>query len=450
MILKPVFNVLKRVIKYNNISIIRNSALFVNGAKATENYLFVTPHIDFSENLQNKEIILEQLRKRNTHFNFDKLEDLWSVYEDLRSTKIKLENKKSQISKELSKIIKNDQDIDIHNKLQLQISLLKENIKKLKEPLWSAEEAAILEALKLPNKLHPYADTTHQVQSIHLAPPKNNKNHKKISDELNLVEFKNNSYYLKGDAAIFELGAKFYFSNFLKENNFIQFSNPDFVKSVIVEGCGKDHTDPETSFILNHNEDTKVNPDNRLHLIGGGSLCSFFAYHAKNVLYPKIFPIKYFTMGCQYVPTLSKELNLLNVSQSSVIQIFNATKSEEHLDTSLHELINITKDLYSKFGYHYRICLIPADKLERWESLRVTIEMYSTSLDKYVEVANISVSGDYISKRLMFTYVESKQSKFPYIISGTILNVPKFLACALEQDQNFTCPDVFKVENWSI
>lgn len=430
----------------------RQSALFVNGAKATEAFTYVTPHIDFSDQIKLRDRIQEQLNKRKSKLDLNKVEGLWAVYEELRQCKADLDKQKEAISKELGKLIKSGIDNENINKLKIQINLVKDNIKKLKVPLWSAEEAAIVEVLKLPNALHPLTpDGANKILYTHLMPPNNNKDHLKIGQEQNIINFKKNeNYYLTGEAAICELGAKFYFSDILKKNKFIQFSNPDFVKSMIIEGCGEDHTNPDATFILHHNEESKVNIDSRMHLTGGASLSSFFAYHTKNVLYPKVFPLKYFTMGRQYVPALSDEDSLFHVSQSSVVQVFGATKNKNDLDELLQQLIDTLKHAYNDIGYHFRLSIVSADKLSMWESLRVVVEMYASSIKRYIEVANISVSGDFISKRLLFTYVENKESKFPYIISGTVLNIPRFLGCVLEQDGDFKVPEMFKVENWTL
>lgn len=432
--------------------LVRKSALFINGPKASETFVFVTPHVDIPELIKQKSIIQEQLDNRKVNIDFQKVENLWAVYEELKKQKSDYDKKKAAIAQELGKLIKSEPDSDVTKKYKIQSDLVKENIKKLKVPLWSAEEAVMLEILKLPNNLHAKTPLKeYQVIHSHSTTPNNDKDHLIIGREKNLINFKKNeNYYLTGDAAIFELGAKFCFNNILRNNKFIQFSNPDFVKSVIVEGCGEDHTDPDATFILHHNEDTKINPDSRLHLTGGASLCAFFAYHAKNVLFAKSLPLNYFSMGRQYIPSPTEEDSLFHVSQASVIQIFNVTKDSNECDASLDRIIGILKDAYTKLGYHYRICFTPAHKLAMWESLRVVVDMYSGSMKKYVNVAEISVSGDFISKRLMFTYTENKESKFPHIISGTILNVPKLLACVLEQDSEFSVPELFRIENWSM
>lgn len=442
-------NTLVKIDKHCKVNQVRYSALFVNGSKATEQFVYVTPHIDTPE-LKQKEL-QQYLNKRKCTIDLNKIESLWTVYEELKSQKLDYEEKKSEISQKLGKVLKNYPESDETKKLKMQIDLIKDNIKKLKVPLWSAEEAAMVEVLKLPNKLHTSTPTGNgNILFAHLLQPNNSKNHLQIGKELNLIKFKNNgNYYLTGDAAIFELGAKFYFSNVLKNINFIQFSNTDFVKSLVVEGCGNDHTSSDISFILHHNEDTNVNKDSRLHLTGGASLMSFMAYHTKNVLYSKVLPLKYFTMGRQYTPSQSCDDSLFYVSQSSVVEVFGVTKTSNDLDIMLDEITNILKTAYTNLGYHFRLVTVPAEKLQMWESLKVAVEMYSTSLGCYVEVGNISLSGDFISKRLLLTYVQDKVNKFPYILSGTLLNVPRFLGCVLEQDEDFRVPQLFEVEKWS-
>lgn len=426
---------------------LRHSALFVNGLKATETYVFITPHIDYP-NIDKNQVQID-LNKRKSTFDLNKLQNLWNIYNELNQRKIEFERKRNEISQKLTKCIQeNSNNIEI-NKLKVQINLLKDNIKTLKTPLWSAELAAMVEALKLPNKLHSLTSDKENILYTHLKCPKNSKNHLEIGTKMEIINFKKNeNYYLCGDAAVFELGAKFYFSKKLKKYNYVQFSNTDFVKSVVIEGCGEDHTNPDCTFILHHNEDSDLNVDNRLHLTGAASLYSFFAFYAKNVIYSKLLPLKCFTLGRQYIPSPSDEDSLFHVSQSSAVQLFKVMRDENEQQSALNEIIKVVKEFYMDLGIHFRLNIIPAHKLLMWESLRVSVEMFSTSLGEYIEVGNISVSGDFLSKRFLFTYIENKQSQYPHIISGTILNVPKLLGCVLEQDIEFQVPEIFRVENW--
>lgn len=438
-----------KIYEFNKINK-RSSALFINSLKATDNFAYITPHVDYQERIKNKELLQNNLDKRKSKIVLNKIENLWSIYEDLKNRKLQLEERKSAVSKELGVLINSKQQGDHVEKLKIQNSLLKENVNKLKIPLWSAEETAVEEYLKLPNELHPLTPCFNKnIIYEYGSKPSNSKNHVDIGGELNLLKHtQNGNYYLKGDAALFELGSKYYFSGILKQNSYTQFSNPDFSKSLIIEGCGVDHTDPNATFILHHNEDTKVNVDNRLHLTGAGSLFSFLAYYAKNILHGKSLPLKYFSLGRQYMPSNSTEASLLHASQSSAVQLFGITKSGTDADIMLQETIETVKKAYGELGYHFRLSYVPACELKMWESLRVSIEMYLCSLQSYIEIGNISISGDFICKRLMIMYDYEKQHRFPHLISGTVLNVPKFLACVLEQDGDFILPEQFKAENW--
>lgn len=436
---------------------VRNSALFVNGEKAMETFAFVTPHIDITKRLQNVEKVKEELRYRNCDFNVEKLQGIWDFYKELQSSKQSVDAKVEEIVAEIKKLYSLPKDDDVTkeiSKFKLHNKILKDDLKALKKSLWSVEESAFVQALKLPNALHERTPVGADFEVIfeHLQKPELHKTHLEIGAEKNLVQYSNTqNYYLKNGAAIFELGSQYYLSRRLREVNFVQFSNPDFAKSLIVEGCGYDHTDPKSTFILQHNEVEKVHVDKRLHLTGSASLAAFFAYHAKNVVYMKSMPLKYFCIGRNYKPTFDNDTSkgLFSVSQSSALEIFVATEdTTEKMNATLDSLIELTIQIYKDFGQHFRVCYLPARELNRSESLRVSIQMFSPSSDKYVEVGNLSVSDDFISKRLLFTYMEGKHVRFPKIISGSLLNVPKALACILESSEDFSLPECCEVKNW--
>jgi seryl-tRNA synthetase len=89
-------------------------------------------------------------------------------------------------------------------------------------------------------------------------------------------------------------------------------------------------------------------------------------------------------------------------------------------------------DIYKELGFPFRVVYMPAGALRSYESLRGSFQMYSSSLQTYVEIGHVSVSNDYISKRLLIRYETEPEQKFTRIISGTVLSVPKLLGCILE------------------
>lgn len=428
-----------------------HSVLYLTGTKATDTCSVVTPQIDVEKMLENCDILKTNIEKRGYDINVNELLEIWNFISMVNDTKKTLEDRKTitfDTMKEISSSTDNENELE---KLKIHMKILKDDIKALKHAILPVQENFMLNVLSLPNYLHPKTPNTEniQIEAFEKPPSKSEKSHIETGTDLDILNyFGPYNYYLKKDAALFELSAKFYFNDRLRKSGYIQFSNPDFMKSAIVEGCGFDYSDPKDVFILHQDEDSKVN-EMRLHLTGGGSLFAFVAYHARNIVIPKMFPLRYFCMGRQYKPVPENlDEGLFKVSQASVVELFVVTKDcDEELDRELEKILNDITEMYKSLGYHFRTLYCSAKSLALAESLRISFEMFSSHLDRYIEVGHISVSDNYISKRLQFSYKDKDNiDRFPRIISGTILHVPKLLGCVLENNvkDSFQFPDVLK------
>lgn len=424
------------------------SALYIPRSKQTDICVTVRPFIDIEERLENVESLKENIALRRCSHDVEKLRDIWDFYTNIsRITSHVLQQKRETVEelKELSKDSeKNSQQIE---KYTLKLDIIKKDLHNLKTTLGSIEETVIVQSLKLPNVLHPATPKLNKIERFnHLKIPSNKEkceHHIDIATKLKLIKFNSpHNYYLLNEAALFELSSKFYFSTTLKSLGFTQFSNPDFAKSAIVEGCGMDHTNPDDVFILH--EEEKSDKDLHLHLTGGGSTTAFAAYFTRFVVNsPGNLPLQLYTSGRQYkpVPKIS-QWGLLRVSQADVIEVFCVVKDSVKSFDEMHEkLVNIIIELYKKLGYHFKVFYLPAPELAPWETLRLSVQMYSSFFKQYVEVGNLSLSDSYISKRLQFCYKDDGL-KFPKVISGTIFNVPKVLACVIEETGELKLPKV--------
>jgi len=205
-----------------------------------------------------------------------------------------------------------------------------------------------------------------------------------------------------------------------------------------VEASGLNHEDPMAAFVIeNHNEVERGSP-NRMHLVGGASLISFLTLHTKQLINPKNFPLKYFATGRQYTPLPrdSHAYGLFTVCQASVAHAFvvvKDAKSEEY-KMLFEELLETTCKLYDDLCNHYRVVMRSASELQSCEEMRVSFEMWSPFMNRYIEIGHISTYGNYFSKRLLIAYQTSTGRDFPTVISGTILSVPHLLGCLLEQN----------------
>ncbi|EZA60375.1 Seryl-tRNA synthetase, mitochondrial [Ooceraea biroi] len=384
------------------------------------------------------------------------LKKAWDFYRKMIADKCALEDNNSELGSRMKTLLENteltaEQKQKEEVKLRTQLTVIRQDMKTMKEAIWDLDEDVVVKILKLPNELDPRTpiDKPVVLKSVGSAlelSEKSRKSHIDIGTSLGLLEYKNPMHcYLTNDAALFELAVLAHAGRILGEDEkTVRMIGADFSRSFVVEGSGLNHEDPTAAFIIeNHNEVERGSP-NRMHLVGGASLTSFLGLHTKQLINPNDFPLKYFATGRQYTP-LPQDLHacgLFTVCQASVAHTFAMVKNakDEDYKTQFDNLLETVCRLYDDLHCHYRVVMRPASELQPWESLRVSFEMWSPFASQYIEIGHISASGNYFSKRLLIAYQTPNGRDFPAVISGTVLSVPRLLACLLEQN-----PDKFVI-----
>lgn len=429
------WNIYKHVPRVSVIMRQYSSALYITGDKASSNFVVLTPYIDFEERLEDKAELENNIKLRGKTIDVDKYMKYWEFYKHLDEKLLMLNATKRGIGEYVTELMKEpEKNKDEIEKLHLHSKLVKENYKSLREYTYPVEESAAMNALSIPNILDKRTPQK-EVEIVHTFLEKSAqecKCHFTLAQDKNLIHYLNPTFLvLQNEAAMFEHGLINYGYETLLNHGFISTVNACFSRSIIIEGCCTDHINPKHTYMV-HEEDSKYSIS-KLHFVGNSSLYSFMTYLAKFSIQPGYFPLKFFTSGKQYSPVQSDEKSLLALSQYSTINIISVIKNnEDDNEKSFQDIIKVVKDFYDSLNYHYRLVYLPAKELQDFESLRLSIQMFSMHFQKYIEVGNVSLCGNYLSKRLLVTYNENKTRKYPNIISGTFLNVQKILACVLE------------------
>lgn len=407
------------------------SSLYITDDKAQTNFSLLRPVIDFEKQLENKECLFKSISSRCLDINLNNLIEKWKFFQFIHERKCVLEQTKIEIGHLISELMKNsEKNKDDIEKLMLHIKLVKDDLKNVKTFYYGVEEDTMLAILNLPNTLHEKTPFEHETVT-HTYLEKINgtsENHIDIGTSNGLLKYVDSyTCFLKSDAALFEFGLFNYFRDYLENFGYSQFVSPNFCKSVIAEGCGEV---PSMLFsIIDEESDGKLN---QLHLCGGSSLFPFMAYFSRHIILKNTLPLRCFSLGKKYQPVSNDNLkSLFNLKQQSNVSFFTATSDEE---TSLESIISEVKSIYENLGYHFRIVILTANQLDKTECLRLSIQMFSNFLNKYIEVGHISLYDTYLSKRLLVSYIENKQHMFPKIISGSFGNVTKILGCLLESN----------------
>jgi seryl-tRNA synthetase len=420
------------------------SALYMTGDKAKETFSILSPFMNF-DRLKNVEALKNNIELRQLDLKLDDLLEQWQLYTDIEARKKHLDSKRSEIAdkiKQMSKVLSTTTTVQQTDQLKNEGKILRDDLKNLKERAYSLEDVFIHNFLDLPNELHDSTPTDGEKKIIYTfgERPKacTSKSHMEATD---LIEYTNPiCYYLKGEAAKFDVLLPLFTADFFKKSGFIQFSNPDFVRSILVEAST---TKPEKLFQLR--DDDMVNKYNLLHLAGGGSMMSFLGYISKLSLYPTALPLQLVGNGKQYSAATS-DGDLFGVSQASVSQLFIAAQGASEAEVSKNFLVENYIKFYELFEQHFQVVSCPAHHLMPAENHRIAVEMYSPSANRYIEIGNISSYSDFISKRLLFNYREGKEYKFPHVLSGTVVNVERLLAVLIEGQEMFRCPEFLKFD----
>ncbi|KAG8267716.1 hypothetical protein J6590_044982 [Homalodisca vitripennis] len=421
---------------FSSVKSFPKSSLLISGERASDTFVVVTPHLDFDERFADLPLLEDNIKRRRLDLCVPEMKDSWYFYKDWNEKRLQLQENLSGIGARISEVIKyedsKDKKIEMEN-LQRHKDLLREDLQNVKKNVWSLEDTVISDLLKLPNILH--SSTPDNEEQLFIFDSENieeKNNHLEVGVKLNMLEFRNKlTYFLKNRATLFELAVPELFFNHLVMKGFIRFSNPDFARSVLAEGVGIVPNDYSHLYLL---ANTEGNNDH-LYLCGGASLFPFCGYHAKHSVPKQSLPLKYISSGRQYSPDIGSLPGLYSVNQSTSIQLFLATHSEDDIYRNFMCCVENLQDVFSILGLNFRIVNQPPYLLKSWESSRVSIQVFSPFHNVYVEVGSVSLIGDFISKRLRMCYSDKKVEPFLSVVSGSI-NIQTLLALCLERSHN--------------
>jgi seryl-tRNA synthetase len=402
------------------------SALYVTGDKAKENFAVLQPFLEIDERLKNFDEIQENVKRRKLSINLEELMDEYKLFKAVEDRKRELENRRVEIAKLMREAASEN--------LKLEGKVLRDDLKKLKENSYQLEDLFVHNFLNLPNSIHK-STPCEEIKIVYkfLEPPKSYE----LSDQMdNFIEFYDPTcYYMKNEAAKFDVFTPLNVSDYYQKEGYIKFSNPDFVRSIVPEIASL----PQDNLFLLKEEDVE-NKLNQLHLSGNASFLSFLPFIAKLTSFASQFPLKLISTGKIYNGLNNyNHQDLYNLVQSTCCQAFIATCDESNFDHIIDEQVDNFKKIYEPFNQHFRIVYYPSQMLQPAESFKLGVEMFSFVHEKYIQVGNFSYYGDFISKRLLFNYKDGKEIKFPHIYTGTVMNVMRVLVNLLETNKNFKC-----------
>lgn len=406
-------------------------ALYVSKSKALGNVRALIPTLDYEYYLKNRCEFEENIRRRGLidQINIVKIYDQWERHKEAESRKVSIHKRLTKLLKSIDKInsekTENQSSIE---KLIQEVRGLRQELKCVTKQFDEIDEEFNNKFLELPNKLLPMTPDEPQIIFSHGQNSAKTNNVHHLSYQ-HMIEYINETcYYLQNEAAEFDRILTTNTLKYFQSQGFQQLSNPDFAKTIIVEIAG---VPLHNLYEIEQNFDERCT--NLLHLVGTGSPLSILGCIAKARVEKEHMPVQFVFTGKMYQPTNKNDHGLFDVVQSTAIQVFMAGS-----DTQMAEKFEITEKLliqmFESIDIHFRVIHLPANQLKSAECFATQIQMYSPSLQKYIEIGRLSYYDEFISKRLRFNCGGTITTQFykPHIIGGTICNITKCLGIALE------------------
>lgn len=412
--------------------LLRISRRFVNALYEPGNKAVLTPVLNIDERLSDRTKLLDNVTRRKCTPSID-VNDLyaqWEIYKSVQSAKKAIETRQEQLVRlfrDLSKVAASPEKENSIRKYKLEGIALREDSRNLRDNSYTMESRFIGTFLAIPNDIHHNtADTATLIASTKdIGQTEGERGSFHLDYESQIEYYGASAFYLKDNAAKFDLHFPLHCVDFFRALSFVQFSNPDFAKTILIEGGA---VPLDEVYEVRHT--THETCSNLLHLVGGGSMLSYLGFVAKLRVYETQLPLRWIATGKEYIPKFGNSgMGLFDVCQSTCVQTFLAGKQEQ-MDEEFNKTVGYMHQLYESLGVHFRIIRAAAHELKSAECMCVRFEMYSPYLQRYIEVGQLSHFSDYISKRILFNY--DNKTKYPHVVAGTVCNVTKILAILLE------------------
>lgn len=413
------------------------SALHIPGHLSKAAVSILTPDLSNIGRLITDDLVQLQanLSARKSSFHLDSFIQQWNHMVELRLQREDLETRRIEVTQLMKQVASNTADTTRPNKIEevkREGIRLRTQLKELTKVWWDVEETAVTRALSLPNSLHSETPIEDSRELYSFIPPKSaHSPNDSTKLDVKFVSHSPTAFYMRGLSARLELNWMRNFSNDWISKGYNLISPPDFVRSLIVDGCGLDFNNPQKVLSLATVPDHgSLEKGNGFHLVGGSSLPAMVAFLTKNAIEEPI-PLRLASAGRTYhPPTESNHEDLTNTTQASSIHLLTVMKNCP--DAMFKEVVCVQETIsmqLQKLDVNFRIIAVPARQLESWEQYRSSVELFSSSSKKFIQVANISIIGDYISRRLS---IYGPNKEWPGFVTSQALSVPKLLYCYLK------------------
>lgn len=251
------------------------------------------------------------------------------------------------------------------------------------------------------------------------------------------------SYFLQGDAVLWEQALIKLALKILNEEGFMPMSPPVLVNEDMMWGTG---------YFPWGSEDHYKTQDGQY--LAGTSEVALTAYHAGETLNEADLPIKMAGIS----PCFRREVGSYGKDMKGVIRVHQFTKVEQVVYTVADEditrewhqkMVGFSERLLYELGLPYQVLLMCTGDMGGGQRKKYDLETWFPSQEKYRETHSASYFNDFQARRLNIRYKAADGSlKYVYTLNNTMAASPRLLAAIVEnyqqKDGTIAVPDALK------
>lgn len=391
---------------------------------------------------ENSDKIRKMLNDRNVDFSLDELIKLDKERRELIIKTDELRKKKNEISLEIAKRKKMNQDA---TSLIKQMQETSQTLSNLETVQVQTESSYTKLALTIPNLVDESVpigkDNTSnkEIKKWGKVPQFDFKvkDHIDISQSLDLVDLERAAkvagarfYYLKNDLVKLNQALIQYALDFLSEKNYAPIQTPYLINRSSMEGA----------IIAQDFEDViyKIEGDD-LYLIGT-SEHAVASMHSDEILEGKILPLRYAGVS----PCFRKEAGAHGRDQKGIFRVHQFEKVEQFIFSrpeeswKEHELmLSIVEEFYQKLEMPYRIMLLSSGDLGKISAKTYDLEAWMAGQNSYREIVSCSNCLDFQARRLKIRFRDktNDETRYVHTLNSTLVATTRTLVAMMENFQ---------------
>ena len=401
---------------------------------------------------ENKELIEEMLKNRNSDLTLDEFAKLDEERRVILSEVEALKNKRNTESQEIARLKKAKEDATALIKEMGEVSA---KIKELDEKLAAVDEKIKYIQMTIPNKYHETTpigkDEDENVEVRRWGTPREftfePKPHWEIGEKLGVLDFERGSKLSGSRFVLYRgLGARleralinFMLDMHVDEQGYTEHITPFLVNREICEGTGQ----------LPKFEEDMYRTDNDMFLISTSEI-TMTNIHRKEILDEKDLP-KYYTA---YSPCFRKEAGsygkdvkgIIRVHQFNKVEMVKLATPETSYD-ELEKMVVDAEEILQRLGLPYRVISLCTGDIGFSAAKTYDLEVWLPSQNKYREISSCSNCEDFQARRMGLKYRPngSNKSEFVHTLNGSGLAVGRTLVAIMEnyqqEDGSFLIPE---------